>query len=287
MKKNIIWLASYPKSGNTWCRIFLANLLNKTDEPININRLDIGNIFSSRAIIEEQTGYDISEFSADECDELRCFAFEKLSEKTPNELFIKTHDAYIPMASGENMFPDKVTKGAIYFVRNPLDLTVSFANHLTKTPSETVKKICDPDFVLAASKNKFNPQIRQHLLAWSGHVKSWTEQKQFPVQTIRYEDMLANPTAEFRKILSFLELSYTETKFQLALEKSRFSELKKTEKSIGFKEKPLNCKSFFNIGKKGYFKKFLTKEEILYIKDYNKEMMKKMGYLDRKGDLTI
>ena len=204
MKKNIVWLASYPKSGNTWCRIFLSNYLNKTNEPANINKLDIGAIFSSRSIIEENTGYDISELTANECDELRNFAFSKWAENYEENAFLKTHDAYLLLPNGENMFPIESTKAAICFVRNPLDVAVSFANHMATTPEKAAEKMCDSDFCLAASTKKYNQQVRQKLLSWSGHINSWTMQKEFPVLVVRYEDMLENPYREFKLILDFL-----------------------------------------------------------------------------------
>jgi hypothetical protein len=285
--KNLVWLASYPKSGNTWCRVFLANLINKSDEPVDLNKLSLGNIFSSRAIIEEQTGYDISELSADECDELRCFAFEKLSGNTIGDLFVKTHDAYIPTASGENMFPVNVTKVAIYFIRNPFDITLSFANHLAIDHESTAEKICDNNFVIAASKKKFNPQVRQKLLSWSEHVKSWTTQTDFPLLVVKYEDMLANPEKEFKKILHFLEIEYSEEKFNKALLLSSFENLKKMEMESGFKEKPSNCKSFFHVGKAGYYRNALSEKSINIIVKANSDTLIKYNYISVSGEIKI
>jgi hypothetical protein len=285
--KNIVWLASYPKSGNTWCRVFLANLSSKTDEPIDLNHLGIGNIFSSRTIIEEQTGYDISEFSADECDELRSYAFEKLAELSNNELFVKTHDAYLPMASGENLFPLNATKAAVYFIRNPFDLAVSFANHLSRTTDDTILKMCDSTFVLSASIKKFNPQVRQRLLSWSGHVDSWKNQTDFPVLFIRYEDLVINSENEFRRMLEFLNIRYSEKKFQQALVCSQFENLQKLEQDSGFKEKPVDCMRFFNMGTVGYFRNYLSKKAIETLINKHSETMTNFKYLDESGNILI
>ena len=40
----IVWLASYPKSGNTWLRFFIVSLLLGNKENINFN--DLGNVIS-------------------------------------------------------------------------------------------------------------------------------------------------------------------------------------------------------------------------------------------------
>ena len=287
MKKNIVWLASYPKSGNTWCRIFLANFLNNNNEPVDINHLEIGNIFSSRTIIEQQTGYDISEFTADECDELRSFAFEKLSSNANTNLFVKTHDAYLPLSDGKLMFPVNSTKAAIYFIRNPFDLSISFANHLTHSIEKTIEKMCNEQFMLAASVKKYNPQIRQKLLSWSGHVKSWTSQKHFPLLVVKYEDLHHDPYQEFLKILAFLKIEYTEEKVRKAMENSSFEKLQKMEMANGFKEKPYKCSTFFNVGKKGYYKEILKDSEIKKLVQFHSEVLINFGYLNQTGDILI
>jgi aryl sulfotransferase len=287
MKKNIVWLASYPKSGNTWCRIFLANFLNNSSESVDINHLEIGNIFSSRGIIENQTDYDISELSADECDELRAFAFEKLSDNSDTNIFIKTHDAYLPLADGCPMFPINSTKAAIYFIRNPFDLSLSFANHLSKNVESTINKMCDEKFMLAASIKKFNTQVRQKLLSWSGHVTSWTMQNDFPLLVVRYEDLYDNPNVEFKKILSFLNIEFTEDKIRIAMENSSFENLKKLEQEKGFKEKPNKCESFFKVGKKGYYREILKDENMRKLIHAHSEVLIKFGYLNTSGNILI
>lgn len=279
MKKNIVWLASYPKSGNTWCRVFLSNYLNKTNKTVNINKLQIGSIFSSKQIIEDYTGLDISEYTENECDELRNYAFTKWAENFENSAFLKTHDAYLPLDSGENMFPVKATKAAICFIRNPLDVTVSFANHMNCSIEKAVNRICDTKFCIAASKKKYNQQVRQKLLSWNFHVKSWTEQKDFPVLAVRYEDMLLNPEKEFVKILKFLKIKIDYEKLRISVKNSSFRKMKLQEKKEGFKEKPTNCRNFFNIGKSGNYKDILSEKQIKKIITEQKYSMEKFGYL--------
>ncbi len=279
MSKNIVWLASYPKSGNTWCRVFLSNYFNSNENKIDINNLQIGSIFSSKQIIEDYTGIDISEYSANEIDELRYYAFTKWSENFNDTAFLKTHDAYTLLDNGENMFPVESTKAAIYFIRNPLDVSVSFANHMSCTIDKAVDRLCDKKFCIAASTKKYNQQVRQKLHSWNLHVKSWTEQNDFPVLVIKYEDMLLNPTKEFKKILKFIDIKIENIKLKTAIQNSSFDKMKLLEKKTGFKEKPTKCKSFFNIGKSGYYKSILSEEQIKKIIKEQKIIMKKFGYL--------
>ncbi|HJX72016.1 MAG TPA: hypothetical protein VJ346_08695, partial [Bacteroidales bacterium] len=70
-QKKIVWLASYPKSGNTWFRIFLTNLLNHTNEPVDINNLYPSTIASSRSLFDEATGLESSDLTLDEIELLR------------------------------------------------------------------------------------------------------------------------------------------------------------------------------------------------------------------------
>ena len=185
------------------------------------------------------------------------------------------------------MFPVNVTKAAIYFIRNPFDVTLSFANHLAVGAEPTAEKICDNNFIIAASKKKFNPQVRQRLLSWSEHVKSWTLQSGFPLLVVKYEDMLVTPEKEFKKILHFLEIEYSEEKFNKALTLSSFENLKKTEMESGFKEKPSNCKSFFHVGKAGYYRNILSEKAIKMIIKAHSDTLIKYNYISESGEIKI
>lgn len=129
MKKNIVWLASYPKSGNTWFRIFLSNLRSEKAAPIDINEIQTDGIFSSTIIFEKATGINPSNLTADEVDIIRPDVFRYYANRFDEQLFVKAHDAYTYLPTGEPLFPTNATYGAIYFVRNPLDVAVSWAFH--------------------------------------------------------------------------------------------------------------------------------------------------------------
>jgi hypothetical protein len=287
MKKNIVWLASYPKSGNTWFRVFLSTFLHDSNQPFDINHLPINHIFSSRQIIEDYTGYDISEMTADECDSLRPAAFIQLASQTDETLYIKAHDAFLPLKDNSQLFPIEVTKAAIYFIRNPFDVSVSFSNHLTREIHSTIVKMCDNNFEMAASHYKFNSQVRQKLLSWGQHVNSWLNSSEFPIKFIRYEDMLLNPLKEFSDILNFLNITYTNEKILNVLIQCSFEQLSKFEEQNGFREKPVNCNKFFKTGQKGYYKNFLTEREISILTEAQQEVLITFGYLNSKGEIKI
>ncbi len=107
--KRIVWLASYPKSGNTWFRVFLSNLLNKSDQPADINNLYTTPIASSRELFDEATGLSSSELTSEEIDLLRPHVYEFISRTSSELQYQKVHDAWQITKSGEPMFSDTIT----------------------------------------------------------------------------------------------------------------------------------------------------------------------------------
>lgn len=155
MKKNIVWLASYPKSGNTWFRMFLANYLKNSIEPVSLEEIESTPIASSAIDFEEISGLNPFELHEEEVDLYRPDMYRYLSENEETEagiLYKKTHDAYIHNAHNAALFPAEVSKAAIYFVRNPLDVCVSYANHSVGKIERTVKFLQNENAQLAGKK---------------------------------------------------------------------------------------------------------------------------------------
>jgi len=91
---NIFWLASYPKSGNTWFRIFLSNFLSGEKMPLNINSIGHGQYPNNRQNFDALNGFSSTDLSLDEINRIRPIGLEWLSHNTDNTLFFKTHAAY-------------------------------------------------------------------------------------------------------------------------------------------------------------------------------------------------
>jgi hypothetical protein len=277
MKKNIVWLASYPKSGNTWFRIFLSNLRSEKAAPIDINEIQTNGIFSSKEIFEKATGLNASHLTTAEIDSLRPDVFRYYSSRMDDLFFIKAHDAYTHLPDSEPLFPSDVSYGAIYFVRNPLDVAVSFAFH-SGTKIEKSYLALQKNTILAQSK-KYQNQLEQQLLTWSGHVESWVNQKDSPILLLRYEDMKTKPLETFRKAVEFLDWDYSDLAIQEALDKSSFKNLKKQEAEKGFQERQKKQKQFFRSGQVGDWENHLTKEQVNSIQTIHAKMMKQLNYL--------
>ena len=276
--KNIIWLASYPKSGNTWVRIFLANYLNPQDKAININDINISTISSSRKIFDEHVPFLSSNLTDDEIDTLRPKVYQSLSQELDEPLFIKTHDAFTQNIEGKDIFPLSVTQGIIHIVRNPLDVAVSFAHHSNISIKKSVQLLNAHNKTLSVRPHSISTQLRQKLLSWSEHYLSWKDVKA-PYLLIKYEDLLNKPEATFRKIIIFIYQEVNDEKLRRAIQFSSFKELKKQEKDYSFNEKALKSKQFFRKGVAGSWQTEMTKEEITTIIDNHRKIMLELNYL--------
>ncbi len=280
--KKIVWLASYPKSGNTWTRTFLTNLLEQNDENV-INNL-VAPIVSSRGIIEEFLMLETSELTNDEIEKympavLREYA--KVVNTSP--YFMKVHDAYTHTTSGEPLFPAEASIGAVYIVRNPLDVVASFAHHNADTIDNTIKAMQDENFCFCNNPKTIKGQVRQKLYSWSKHVQSWLEQKDMPLLVIRYEDIIADPFAAFSKVVQFSGLTAGHEEIEKACIDSSFSKLKQQEEQYGFNNKRPGTESFFRKGKMGTWKESLTEKQAQLVIDSHRDVMLQLGYINDEG----
>lgn len=278
-KKNIIWLASYPKSGNTWFRVFLSNLFNDSQEPADINNLHETPIASARQPFDEVTGLPSSDLTFQEVEQLRPEVYRYQAQELDGIQYRKVHDAYTYLEDGSPLFPTDVSLGAIYFIRNPLDVLISFAHHSAKEPADMIEVLNDPGKAFGKSPKRLFNQLRQKLSTWSGHVKSWLDQQNIPVHVMRYEDMRRSPKNTFLQAVNFLNLEVGEESVEKALNKSDLSVLKEQEKKNGFKEKMIKADSFFRKGQVGEWKEVLTKDQVDKIVNEHAEVMKRFGYL--------
>lgn len=280
MSEQIFWLASYPKSGNTWTRSFIKAVLGIEEDPesdIDINHLATGQIASSREWVSAGLGFDISELSHDEVDNLRPAAYRFLNSRMQEPGYHKVHDAFTLTPKGEPLFPLEATRGALYIVRNPLDVAVSFANHMNSSIDKSLKRMGQADFSLCGQDRCQANQLRQWLFSWSEHVRSW-QQSGLPVKLVRYEDMRQDPLTTFTGIAEFLALPSDEQQVSAALKLCDFERLKEKEQTSGFREKPARANSFFRKGMVGDWKGTLTEEQVAAIISDHRDMMIELGY---------
>ncbi len=275
---NIVWLASYPKSGNTWFRVFLTNLLNKTDTSADINNLYPSTIASSRQLFDDLSGIASADLLNEEIEALRCEIYRQEALETNDTIYHKIHDAYTHTNKGMPIIPPELTRAVLYFIRNPLDVAVSFAHHLATSIDKTINIMNNENYGFCYHKDRPGNQLHQKLLSWSSHVKSWVDDSNLPLLVIRYEDMHANTFNTFKKAVTFIGLQASDDEIKTAIEKSRFENLKKQEEERGFREKNIKSECFFRKGLTGDWKNALNSRQINDIIRNHKKIMKRFGY---------
>lgn len=305
-QKGIYWLASYPKSGNTWMRSFiqgmlkLQGLIDRYSEQggdgnelpltehglIDINAMHTGFIASGRVMIQQILGFNLSDLSQDEVDKLRPKAYSWYGQKLDNNQYNKIHDANVILPNGEPLIPADSCKGVLYIVRNPFDVAISFANHNGTTLNRSIMYMGYEQFALAASNTGINNQFRQYLYSWSKHVESWINATHLNVKCVRYEDMKQNPTLTFLEIAKYLHLSNDKRQVETVLQEIKIEKLQKQEKDKGFAEKSAAAKSFFRKGVVGDWEQTLNQQQIDRITADHKHVMRRLGYLDENCQPT-
>ena len=282
--RRLVWLASYPKSGNTWTRLFLSQFLTNSDAPVDLNTIELGgSISSNRPAFDEVIGLPSSDLTDDEVDELRPDVYRAWVELGSGTSFVKVHDANLVLAGGERLFPASVTASAVYLVRNPLDIAVSLAFHQGHADYDrTVGQLNDPGRVIAGSRRA---QLRQTLLDWSGHVRSWTGECAFPVETFRYESLVADPVGQFGRLVAFLDLEGADDRgrVETAVARTRFDRLQSAEAETGFRERHHGQARFFRSGRPGDWRNELSPSHVRSIVETHGEAMRRFGYLDDAG----
>jgi len=293
MTGTIHWLASYPKSGNTWMRILLTNYFRSGDEPAHINELDGGPIASARQVFDDNIGIEASDLTQDEIEQLRPAVYARLSEqrhiwlaerrerRCEMPLILKAHDAWTTTPDGTPLMAPTATAGAIYLIRNPLDVVPSFAHHSGWTIDETVTKMGATDTSFVSNSGALHNQLRQRLLTWSDHVRSWTDDPQIPTVTIRYEDMIADTAEALRQVISFVGHRPDDERIEQAVDHSRFDRLQAQEVESPFREKSGRAPTFFRKGIAGDWRGVLTPQHVERICADHHEVMAAFDYLPR------
>lgn len=277
----IDWLASYPKSGNTWMRMLLANYYREDDQPHDINTPGVTNgIASSRMRFDELLCLDSTILTADEIAQLQPHVFEVLLQLNPVAQWMKVHDAQARLPDGRWLLPPHVSGSAVYLIRNPLDVAVSRAFHDGHGDMEkAVTMLCNPDtWVAGGSKT----QLRQVMGDWSHHVASWVDQQAIPVMVVRYEDMLADTAAELARVIAFArpDDEIDQARLEQAVDNAAFDKLQAAEAEKGFREVGTRQERFFRSGKAGDWVNHLSQAQVARMRDTHAEMMARFGYLD-------
>lgn len=271
----IIWLASYPRSGNTWLRAFLHNLLRDPKQPYDINRLtDFTLIDADARWYAQFDPRPASQYTKEEVAALRPRVHEAMTRSFPDSIFVKTHNALLE-DRGTALITMEHTAGAIYVVRNPLDVAISYAKHFGVSQDEAIEAMNRPGNETLGGQEHF---VYEVFGSWSQHVHSWTARPAPNLHIMRYEDMLAEPEKSFGRTAAFLGLSVTPERLRRAIANSRFDVLRRQEQKAGFKERSLKADRFFRAGSAGQWRKVLTPAQVEALVEAHREQMTRFGY---------
>ena len=278
----IIWIASYPKCGNTWVRSLLSAYYFTKDGEFNFNLLKNIKQFPSKDFFETRVT-SVEEASA------MWIPIQKKIKETRKLYFLKTHNVY-GAYKGNNFTTPEYTLGAINIVRDPRNVITSLMNHYSIDEEEALKMLSSVHRNLRDKNDKDDYSNYSFISSWSNNYNSWKISKNINKILIKYEDLEKNRLETFSKILNFVNKLINKdneidtNKLIKSISSTNFDVLKRREKVEGFNEAVYSNdrgerKPFFNLGNKNNYKKLLKNETVKSIeKKFEKEMIE-LGYL--------
>ena len=285
----IIWITSYPKSGNTWIRSFLASLLYKDYNTNVFSNLDKIKQFPGRSLFKNFV-HDFQSIDEVYKNWLNVQSYINLDNKIK---FLKTHHANCSVKNYK-LFDDINTLGAIHIVRDPRNVLTSIKNHFALEDFDEAKKfiVSEKKWIgISKSKNKTIEDNDDNIIptlisSWKINYLSWKNQTKNYL-LIKYEDLIKDPYKEFFKISNYLEkvmnTKFDENEVVRAIKQTSFKNMQNLEKKGFFNEyikREDNKKiKFFNLGPKNDWKSYLNNEIVEEINFKFKNEMKELGYL--------
>ena len=284
----ICWLASYPKSGNTYLRALLASYFFTQDGNFdfeilkNIKYFPHANLFKS---------YNINIDDENEVIKNYIQVQENINKKYKKTvLFVKTHSS-LETINNYQFTNLENSVGVIYVVRDPRNIVTSYSNHyqcsLEKSSEDMLKRI---NLKGMEHYDRFINKVFTHVGSWSNNYNSWKHFIKYrKYLLIKYEDLVSNPNKIFLDVLNFLS-EITKSKIKIDKEKlnnviitTKFDKLKNLEEKDGFiealKDKNGEKLTFFKYGSKNNWKENLSEEIRKKLEDSFKVELKELGYL--------
>ncbi|MDA7811076.1 sulfotransferase domain-containing protein [Candidatus Pelagibacter sp.] len=282
----IIWLASYPKSGNTYVRAFLSAYYFSENGQFDFNQiLNIDQFPHEKYFKQKVNG--ISEASK------QWIPIQREINKNKKIKFFKTHSC-LGNYQGNQFTSPETTLGAVYIVRDPRNVLTSLKNHYSFDDDKALKMITDKTRSLMS--NNGSHASLTHISSWAENYLSWLRNNQFRRFFVKYEDLITNKYETFRDIIVFINTlmnrveGVDKSKLQKAIETTNFNVLKKKEMSETFDGSDNGFKSwrkfhsenknlFFNLGPENNWEKILKTKISNEIEISFEKEMKELEYL--------
>ena len=282
----IIWLASYPKSGNTLIRTILSSYLFTNDGNFKFEHLNYIGQFPQNFIFKK-IGVDTENQFEVEKNYIKA---QKYINSINQNNFLKTHSSF--KLNYHYKFTDSEnTLGAIYIVRDPRNVITSFVNHYEMSYEESLNEMLSPTFYVG---KKFKEDTPCFVGSWSSNYSSWkSEELKNRVLLVKYEDLISKKKETIIEILNFIaglsnnKLKLNEQKLENSIKTTDFDYLQKLEKEKNFVEAMNDSKTgknikFFNLGPKNDWKKLLKEEIKKKIETAFAKEMTELGYLKKE-----
>ena len=272
--EGITWLASFPKSGNTWVRLFIDAYHH--DRAPDINSM-FGTITDQALRWYQACSPDpVADMAPRELALLHPAAMMNLCNSlTYTPKLVKTHNANIGV-SGCRLLPELLTERVVYVVRDPRDVVISYAKHFGIDIDTAIERLTDDRVSL------FDPLDRgkaQHwTCSWARHVQSFVQADDLSVTVIKYEELHQDPVKYFSWILKWLEIDPDPARVQRAVDNCALAKLQDQEAKRGFKECSHKADRFFGEGRAGGWRTRLMADQIERIEAHAGDVMRAMGY---------
>jgi len=277
----IIWIASYPKSGNTWVRSFLTAYYYCKDGILDIANLNVIQDYPNKQFFKKEVKEgEIYKHWEDSQKEI-C--------KNKKIKFLKTHNSLIS-AFGKDFTHPKYSLGVVYIIRDPRNVITSLKNHNDfKTYDEALNLMQNDNAIINDYKHLKNFAKTNIINSWRINYQSWLKNNFFRRLTLKYEDMISNPEETFRDLIVFINTicrfndNFDKQKFKNAIESTSFNNLKSLEEKGQFMENVYSVHdnrkiNFFNQGPKNDWRKHLDKDLLNKMNNFYKEDLEKFGY---------
>ena len=282
----IIWLASYPKSGNTYVRAFLSAYYFSENGQFDFSQISNIDQFPHEKFFKQKVN-SISEASK------QWVPIQSEINKDKKIRFFKTHSFLGNYQNNEFTSPE-TTLGAVYIVRDPRNVLTSLKNHYSFDDDKALEMITDKSRSLMS--NNGSHASLNFISSWAENYLSWFKDNRFRRLFIKYEDLITNKYETFRDIIVFTNTlmnrveGVNKSKLQKAIETTNFNVLKKKEINETFDGSQSSFKNwrkfhsenknlFFNLGPENNWEKILKSKISNKIEINFEKEMKKLGYL--------
>lgn len=273
----IYWLASYPKSGNTWLRLLLQSYL-AGGAAVDINAIVLGSHRThERGQFDEAIGIAAADLTEAEILAWRPAAIRAWMATQLGPVYLKTHELRSPLIGRESLFPADLSLAAIYLVRDPRDVALSLARHLNMSIDEAIAVMGTPDHRMARSRQGLRPCLFDHWGSWSQNVEDWCAPQPFAAHLVRYESLRADPASALAGIVTALALPHDPQAVQRAVAATSIETLRAQEAERGFTEWR-DGRGFFGEGRVAAWRDRLTPGQIARIETDHGAAMRRLGY---------